>query len=123
MKANNNRSSRWLIASIFLVLIVTMTPGNGNFFGNYLDKVVHFMIFLVLSINICYTFHGRAQLIPALLWAMLFGLFTEVVQQFIPGRGMDIYDGIADALGVITGFYLYRWKSDRIDKLLLKLGA
>ncbi len=100
-----------------------MMPGNGKIAGNYLDKVVHFGIFFLLSVNICYKFQNKETLISALLWAMLFGPFTEVIQQFIPGRGMDIYDGIADALGVVLGYYLYQTKPRSVERLLLKMGA
>lgn len=33
---------------------------------------------------------------------------TEFLQQFIPGRGMDIYDAIADTFGVAAAYYFYK---------------
>ena len=42
------------------------------------------------------------------LWATIFGLITEVIQQFIPGRNREFYDGLADTLGIVSGFYLYQ---------------
>lgn len=117
------RRNRWLIVSILLILIVTLTPGNGKILGNYLDKVVHFVVFFFLSINICFKFQKNEKLIEVMFWGILFGLLTEVIQQFIPGRNMDHYDGIADSLGIIIGYYIYRMNANRIDRLLLKLGA
>lgn len=55
--------------------------------------------------------------------AIILGLLTEVLQQFIPGRGMDIYDGIADTLGTVIGYYIYRSNKSKLDKLILKMGA
>lgn len=50
-------------------------------------------------------------------------MIAEVAQQFIPGRDMDIYDGIADTIGVIVGYYFYKKFQLILDKLILKLGA
>ncbi len=95
-----------LFLNIVLILIVTLTPGNGKIVGSYLDKVVHFSIFLALGINICKKYKISNKLIQALLGAIIFGLITEIAQQLIPGRNMEFYDGLADTLGVATGYYL-----------------
>ncbi len=123
MKANQARRNRLLWVSLLIIIVVTLSPGNGKIAGNYLDKVAHFGIFFILSINVCYKFQKDKPLTTALLWAILFGLLTEVLQQFIPGRNMDMYDGIADTLGVVIGFYIYTAKPVSFDKLLLKMGA
>ena len=88
-----------------MVLVVTLTPGNGKILGNYLDKVVHFLLFFNLSIQICRKFHNGEKLFPALLWAVVLALMTEVLQQKIPGRNMEVYDAIADILGIFLGYY------------------
>lgn len=117
------RRNRLLIVSFAIVVIATMMPGDGKVAGNYLDKVVHFIIFLILSVNICFKYNESNKLIDFVVWTIFFGLATEVIQQIIPGRNMDIYDGIADTLGVILGYYLYRSQHTKIDRFLLKLGA
>jgi VanZ family protein len=58
-----------------------------------------------------------------MIWAILFGLVTEVAQQFIPDRDMDIYDGIADTIGVIVGYYFYKQFQFKFDILIKRLGA
>lgn len=83
-------------------------PGNGKIAGDYLDKVVHYSIFLALGFNLCRKYRKQSKLIDGLLWAIVFGLMTEILQQIIPGRNMEFYDGLADTLGVVSGFYLYR---------------
>lgn len=117
------RRNRHFIGSIIIILVVTLMPGDGNVAGHYLDKVVHFIVFLLLSVNACYKFYQSKRLVDVLIWSILLGLFTEVAQQFIPGRNMDIYDGIADTLGIIVGFYLYKLKSNSIAKMIKKFGA
>jgi len=103
-----------LLLNIVIILIVTLTPGDGKFAGEYLDKFVHYIIFLALGFNTCRKYEKQRKVIDGLLWAIIFGLMTEIFQQIIPGRNMEFYDGLADALGVVSGFYLYQKYMDRI---------
>lgn len=123
MKDIQVRRNRLLIVSLIIVLVVTMTLGDGKIAGNYVDKVVHFIVFLLLSININYKYQKSGKLTGFIIWTIFLGLLTEVIQQFIPGRNMDIYDGIADTLGVIIGYYIYKNFQDRIVRILVKIGA
>ena len=110
MKDNPKRKNWLLISSLLIVLIVTLMPGDGKVAGNYWDKVIHFAVFLFLSISICNKYIKSKKLIEILFFAIALGFSTEVIQQFIPGRNMDIYDAIADTIGVIIGFYFFRKK-------------
>ena len=97
-----------LIINVVIILIVTLTPLNGKIFGAYIDKLVHFSIFFALGFNVCRKYHGQKEITGGLLWAIVFGLMTEILQQVIPGRNMEFYDGLADTLGVVFGFYLHQ---------------
>ncbi len=121
-KKNNiiTHKNRWLWISIILILIATLTPGTQKIEIDVgpLDKVVHFGIFLFLSINICFKYLNHKKLTDMMLWATFFALLTEIAQQYIPGRDMDIYDGLADILGIISGYYGYKAFHPQIDKVL-----
>lgn len=106
-----------LILSIVIILIVTLTPGNGKFAGNYLDKVAHFLIFFNLGIQISSCFKNRTNLIFAIMAGIAFGVLTEVIQQFIPGRNFEVLDILADSLGVILGVLLYRKNNNWFSKI------
>lgn len=123
MSGNQIRRNRLFQANIVVILILIFAPSSGRFSVDYLDKVVHFGLFMILSINACFKFYKTEKQIDALIWSIFLGLLTEVVQQFIPGRDMDIYDGIADALGVICGYYIYKKSHVKLDKIILKFGA
>ncbi len=103
-------SKNQLYLSIIVVLVVTLTPGNGKIVGNYLDKVAHFAIFFFLAYAILKHYKKASQKIEWLLWAMIGGVGTEILQQFIPGRNMDVYDVVADGLGVVSAYYFFRTK-------------
>jgi len=34
------------------------------------------------------------------------GIMTEVLQHYIPGRNMDVYDGMADIIGLFVGIFI-----------------
>jgi len=122
LKDKQIRENKLLLVSVIIILIVTLCPGNGKIAGDYLDKVAHFIVFLILSINICYKYQKNEVLIEFMFLAILFGLLTEVIQQIVPGRNMDIYDGIADTMGVVAGFYFYRRNQAKIDKIIVKFA-
>ncbi len=123
MSENKIRRNRLLLANILVIIILIFTPSGGKVKVEHLDKVVHFSLFLMLAINACYRYQKAEQRVDALIWSILFGLTTEVFQQCIPGRVMDMYDGIANTLGIISGYYIYRRYSPPLDKIILTLGA
>lgn len=97
------------ILSVGIVLILTLMPGNGKIAGNYLDKVAHFSMFAFMTYQALKAVKTEKYFTEVIIWCVLLGFLTEVLQQFIPGRGMDIYDAIADTLGVATAFYVYKY--------------
>jgi len=66
------------------------------------DKVVHFAFFAVLGFLVLVAMRPRDawRAVPwVLLVIALFGALDEFVQQFIPGRDMELFDWIADVSG------------------------
>lgn len=98
------------LISIAIVLIATLTPGNGKIAGNYLDKVAHFLMFAFMTYQALKSVINEYKIPDVIIWCVLLGFTTEFFQQFIPGRGMDIYDAIADTFGVASAYYYFRKK-------------
>jgi VanZ family protein len=118
------RRNRYLFISIAIILLATMMPGGSTKSGiPHVDKLVHFGIFMFLSMNLCFKFWNHKKLSEVLMLSIFFGLMTEVIQQFIPGRDMDIYDGLTDVIGIIAGFYFYQFFKNFVDRIFLKVGA
>jgi VanZ family protein len=70
-----------------------------------LDKLAHFLIFLVLS---WLFFKGfRPVFWKLLLFLGIYGALIEVVQEYFTRRHGDVWDWVADMAGVLT-FYLGR---------------
>lgn len=96
------------IVSLLIVLVLTLTPGNGKIAGNYLDKVAHFGMFAFLAYQALKASTSE-QYFPEILFAcILLGFLTEILQQFIPGRNLDFYDALADTIGVITAYFYHK---------------
>jgi VanZ family protein len=73
---------------------------------------VHIFIFFILVITWCRAFRKKVQVTPSknvflqiTVFSLLYGIVMEVVQHFfIPFRGFEFGDIVADGLGCIGGY-------------------
>lgn len=121
MKARQTQSPILLYLSILIVLVVTLTPGNGKIAGNYLDKVAHLLIFLFMTLNFLLYYKADTLHTEILFWLIISGFATEILQQFIPGRNMDLFDALADTVGVGVAYYFHKSKKDQINTFFQKM--
>ena len=90
-------------------------PSNLTWFSQLwrYDKIVHFMEYLgvgfllinALKIQPLKQSHWRF----AILFLLIFPIIDEILQHFTPTRIPDIFDGIADICGGLTGAYLRKY--------------
>ncbi|WP_404403088.1 VanZ family protein [Idiomarina seosinensis] len=105
----------------FVVLLIAATgaffwqspPSQANQIP-HLDKLVHFTVFFLLSLTLHRAFTLKARFAFVLL--ALYGLLIEIAQHYIPGRGSDVYDWIADSAGVLAYFVLTSFYQKLIKK-------
>jgi len=72
------------------------------------DKIVHAGLFAVQAALGAWALEGsRRPTWPALLGAVAFGVVTELQQQLMPSRAMELGDLLADAAGAAFGFALF----------------
>lgn len=107
----------WLL----LVLLLTLTPGENmpqtSLWEDLLsfDKVAHFFIFGVLvflmiiglSKQYRYQFLRSKAVQVSLAIGIAYGIIIEIIQLFIPGRGFEVADIIANTIGCFMGFGLF----------------
>jgi VanZ family protein len=79
------------------------------------DKLFHLVVFGVLgflamgSLQASHNGYQPKQLWLIALAVMLYGVSDEFHQHFVPGRSVDVYDVLADALGGLLGAWvMYR---------------
>ena len=98
-----------LLVSV-LILVAVLIPG-GNLpdvnRGGY-DKLIHFGMFLVWVVALQFDFGTKSlsRRIFFLLAGVAFSALTEVVQILVEGRSFDMYDMIADVVGLIAGLLI-----------------
>lgn len=79
----------------------------------WIDKIIHFIAFLIygLSLNIfilsTYSIASKKQLTLIIVIGALFAASDEIHQYYVPGRIADVYDWIADCLGIISSLFFF----------------
>jgi VanZ family protein len=106
----------WVIFEIVIVFILLSIPGNNfhaqsKWFGNFpIDKLVHICLFGSLSFSILVHFEKskftKLKTVRAhayvLIFCILYGIGMEYYQKYyVPSRGFDVNDMLADAVGAI----------------------
>lgn len=108
---------RWLY--LFMLLFLMWAPLNGlgvplnNFvFGIRLDHLLHASVYIPCSffiMDFAFLKRGKGEgMGKALLLALLIAFTTETVQYYLPYRGFDINDMVANFLGVSLGWLVVR---------------
>lgn len=98
-----------LVSLVFVTVGITvlslMPPKSGiEIQGN--DKINHFIAYTVFSLNagiLVENFRKHLLILPLLI---LYGLFMEYCQGFVPGRSQSWLDALANTTGVAIGFIL-----------------
>lgn len=75
------------------------------------------MVYAVLGVLVGRAFYFQEKfpqlkikyVLYAMIASVLYGLSDEVHQYFVPGRTADVFDFLADALGVVFGVILLRY--------------
>ncbi len=120
------RKTKQLLLAVSWLLICTVLlilPGSSFPSSNWwtkipmFDKWVHFVFFLVLTYLSSLPWIGSENLKPRsrivffviAISCFFYGILMEMIQHyFIPLRSFDLGDILADAVGVLAGFFLIR---------------
>ncbi len=92
----------WCVTALIAaaLCVTTLSPAVPAIGPPNSDKVQHFIGFAALSLPLGFAYPRRTLAIIA--GATLFGAGIELVQPFV-GRGAELADLVADALGATTG--------------------
>ncbi|HEX2022252.1 MAG TPA: VanZ family protein [Candidatus Thermoplasmatota archaeon] len=86
-----------------------LAPGSGvpqPMLFPHADKAEHALLFAALAFLAARGFDAPPSGIAGPLLA--YGFLVEVVQSYVPGRGADPFDFVADAVGVGVGLLIAR---------------
>lgn len=105
---------RWTLVLGWAVLIEVLLlwpspPEVPRFLSSIgFDKIVHAGLFAVqAALGAWALVEHRRSAWPALVGAIAFGALTEVQQQLMPSRAMELGDFLADAAGAVIGLALF----------------
>ena len=132
MKNSSKNGLLWGMLFAWVVIIFTLCalpkqdiPDPGINIP-HLDKVVHWGMFLITSILICWLveFRGRISLklayVVAIGVSFVYGGLIEILQYHFFNRGGDVWDLLADVVGGVTGCLLYPTVNKLKDRLFVK---
>lgn len=105
---------------LILVLLLLPTKGIESPAYSSLDKLIHTVMFGMLC-YLCITgrvkrfrFSRRKHVVArnCLIFTIIFGIFTEILQLAVGHRGFDVLDIAADIFGALVGYgYFQFWIS------------
>jgi len=97
----------FFVSMVVFVYLLTISPSSGQPpLMPYLDKVLHFLIFVLLTFILDFCTRRPLKENYYLIFLLIgFGVFIEVSQYFTGTRSADFFDWFADSLGVLV--YLF----------------
>lgn len=112
-------SSIWLIAEIVFIFYMLSLPGSYlpriNYWGQ--DKIIHIVLFGSLMFAALFHFDQletrffkttRAKAMTMII-CIVYGIAMEFYQKYyVPSRGFEVADMLADAAGVFISLPLYQ---------------
>ena len=103
-----------LWAAVLFLLSTWSLPGVSLDSG--VDKLAHGGAYLVLGLSLAWGRDRTASGVPVVLLILMgvaYGGLNEWYQTLVPGREVDLLDGLANAVGVLMGYGLFtRFVSD-----------
>lgn len=121
----------WVIIEIALVFVLLSLPSSNfhasnRWFGKFpVDKLVHIILFASLAFSFFTYFEisrfsflktVRAKAL-VLIFCILYGIAMEYYQKyFVPSRGFEVADMLADAAGAIFALPFFNWMQNKLIK-------
>ena len=104
---------------LIIITIASLTPSNefpknDKFSIPNLDKIIHFIMYFVLTFSLLYKnitkiFKIRKINIYILIFASLYGILMEILQHIMNlGRDANLYDFLANESGIFICFLVYK---------------
>ena len=113
MKCFLKKHGLTLFSMLFIITASSIPKLRAPDLGfRFMDKVIHFGVYLILGFFIQRSFRIERPL-STKLWMVvfftgaLFGASDEWHQSFVPGRTTDIFDWTADCAGIACGQWIF----------------
>lgn len=104
----------WAVVLFIQSSIPTLNPPSLGISAE--DKLAHAIVYMILGylMTRAFFFSNNNQLrknamLFSVIIGLLYGISDEIHQLFVPGRYADIFDVIADFIGVLIAQVLFRF--------------
>lgn len=124
------KSIVWVFIILFLsTLQVPKIPGNRLINIPHFDKLVHFSLYFIGVSLWLFDYYkkkenwNRSIFIAIISWGILYGILMEILQKVVvQNRSGDFFDALANTIGVLTAFLLFRYSALYRKTILGLLG-
>jgi VanZ family protein len=91
-----------------LIWVAVLLPGSNipDVGISGIDKLAHFTLFFLWSLAVRYDFTKNFKWLIVWIVGLLFSISTEVLQIFVEDRSYDVWDMVADTLGLSVGLFI-----------------
>lgn len=114
----------WIPALSWAALIFTVSSlpnlkaTQNNLLQELINTVAHFIEYFIFTVLILYAIRNtrsfpRRELVAAGAIALLYSLFDEIHQYFVPTRMADVRDILVDSVGILSCLLLVKWGRGR----------
>ncbi|WP_461208954.1 VanZ family protein [Desulfocurvus sp. DL9XJH121] len=91
-----------------------MPPYRRLYHAVSLDNVLHFLAFAMLSGVAPLAFRSRSKAFGSLFVLFLLGFTLEFWQLYLPNRRCELFDALANAMGICVGGFMGFWVRSRL---------
>jgi VanZ family protein len=120
----------WVVAEIAIIFILLSLPGStfqeqARWYGDFpIDKLVHICLFGSLAFSFFFHFekskYKQLKTVRAkaytLLFCIVYGIGMEYYQKyFVPTRGFEVSDMLADAVGALLALPTFNWIKTKLS--------
>lgn len=118
----------WIVAIFVQSSISNLSIPNFQF--KWHDKLAHIVEFAILAILLfralkysSIKFFQQGKYWLTFLGGSLYGLSDEIHQSFVPGRTADVYDWIADVIGILLIICFFKKRTAFEEHDVMKISG
>ncbi len=110
---NRGLNSFYILFLTSLYLFFAPFEDDAQKIFPHLDKIGHFSIFFLMTV---FLINGKLKKHYALIFCILYALFTEIIQTFLSYRTGSIFDFVSDVLGITFGIFFIFFLEKRVKE-------
>ena len=107
-KKLRRRLRRAWLAGVAVLVVLSLLPGSSPavaWASSVNDKLLHFAAYAALALLAVLGADDRRAVVRSVLIMFVLGVALDFAQRFIPGRGFELGDILADNLGLLCGAF------------------